>query len=409
MISNLRNRRAILTAGICLGLSGATILHAGEPFAKPTSASATAHAPRWAMPDNLLTTPREHEAPVDIDVFEGLHLRRTGTVVAAGSEPDAPVSVDASVLSRLARADQTGDDTPAALFLAPTEPSPVPSVADLVVQGDAYNATAPAASRRAAEPDLLDARTAYPTPGASQRGAESFAAGFASAFPAASASAVAAAGAEAFAPADRSVTLGSGVRITATGIFPGLATAASLPAPAVVPTNLVTNPGFETTNPSFAGYTVTPSNGNTVYQTTLSAHSGSLAADFSGETPGYYGTLTQNIATTSGTLYTVSFWVEAIYTDSTGGGFKASFGNTTLLNITNTSNFPYTLETYNVQATSSSTALTFGGYNVDGNYELDDLSVTVAVPEPATWAGGALLLGTAALTLRRRSRPQFAA
>lgn len=59
-------------------------------------------------------------------------------------------------------------------------------------------------------------------------------------------------------------------------------------------------------------------------------------------------------------------------------------------------------ETFN-NATLSSLGFTPGTYTY--SWGSDSFTVSsAAVPEPATWAGGALLLGGAALTLRRRAR-----
>ena len=172
--------------------------------------------------------------------------------------------------------------------------------------------------------------------------------------------------------------------------------------PAHAQTNLVANPGFETG--SFSSWTLMPAaSGSNFYVTTIYPHSGNYEATFSSSTQ--YDQFSQSIATTAGSLYDVSFWVGNDGNNS--NGFQAIFGNTTLVNLVNSTIFGY--QEYNflgVPATGNSTTLSFAGYNLPGYYRMDDVSVTVsAAPEPSTWVllglGGAGLVG---LAWRRRSR-----
>jgi hypothetical protein len=87
--------------------------------------------------------------------------------------------------------------------------------------------------------------------------------------------------------------------------------------------------------------------------------------------------LSQVLATTPGTAYTVSF---ELAHDSTNNenDFSAWFGSDELLSLVNAAEFPYTLYTFTATATSSSTTLQFNGREVPAWYDLDDVSVSPA-------------------------------
>lgn len=137
--------------------------------------------------------------------------------------------------------------------------------------------------------------------------------------------------------------------------------------------------------------------------------------------------LTQALATQAGQKYNVSFWLY----DATAGAndFSAYWGGAApgagqvgsqdngqqLLNIVNSASFGWTQFTDQVTAATSSTNLTFYGANPSIFFGLDDVSVTVANPSPASGTpepgGLALLIGLGAAgtgAFSRRNRKQRA-
>jgi hypothetical protein len=196
----------------------------------------------------------------------------------------------------------------------------------------------------------------------------------------------------------------------------------SLAASSQAQTNLVQNPGFESStdsgqggatstpfwsvNPGFGTDFVYLSDGGTT-QNGGSAYSGSWYAEFAATSAAnaQSGTLSQSIATTSGTYYTVSF-----YLANFGGPhdtFLATFGGQTILSLTDAPAFAYRQYTMTVKANSASSALAFTGEQDPASFGLDDVSV-VAGPAPLV-GGGLMSLGTAVSgfllrRLRRRGR-----
>jgi PEP-CTERM motif-containing protein len=171
--------------------------------------------------------------------------------------------------------------------------------------------------------------------------------------------------------------------------------------------NLVKNCGFET-QPDFTDWTTIPAASGSDFGVDNSgnqAHSGDSAAVFAA-LGALDDTITQSLATTLGSQYTVNFWLAHPHTDN-ANDFKALWNAIPLLTRVNATSFAYTEFTFTVLGTGTD-LLTFAGReNSEGAaafYTLDDVSVTPAVPEPATL----LLLGSGLAGLAAWRRRQAA-
>lgn len=162
--------------------------------------------------------------------------------------------------------------------------------------------------------------------------------------------------------------------------------------------NLVVNGGFETGD--FTNWTVTRAPGpRTLNVRSTLPRSGSYDAAF-GAIDDQPDTISQSILTIPGRTYSMQYWLED--GDSLfplHKSFTATFG--TQSQTFGATQDAYVFHSLGFTATSTSTVLSFAGYNYSSYYLLDDVSVFLApVPEPASIA--ALGIGALALVRRRK-------
>ena len=175
-------------------------------------------------------------------------------------------------------------------------------------------------------------------------------------------------------------------------------------APALAGPNLVNNGGFETGD--FPGWTQFGDTNFTGVQGgafgCCAPTEGIYQAAFG---PGdAFGGIIQTIRTRA-SKYHVSFDIA----NDSGEGNYVEFGGVTLL--TNVPNQNYVSYHFLVDV-ARNPVLTFGFYNPPAFYNLDNVSVTAAVPETATWAmliAGFGLVGATQRLLARRREAALAA
>lgn len=169
--------------------------------------------------------------------------------------------------------------------------------------------------------------------------------------------------------------------------------------------NLVLNDSFQTGD--FTDWSLT---GNTTFSSVVS---GGPDGHFAQLGPaGSDGHLTQQIATTAGDTYAVSFVLGTLPTVVIDNDFSATFGGHTLLSLVNVPNQDFTSYSFTVTATGASTDLGFAFRNNISYSDLTgisvvDLSSSIApAPEPSTLvsAGIAGLFGFGYAWRRRRAK-----
>lgn len=175
--------------------------------------------------------------------------------------------------------------------------------------------------------------------------------------------------------------------------------------------NIVLNPGFETG--SFADWTVNTASSNpwevdsdSPFEGTFFASTGCVGAPCISGTADQMATLSQDLATTAATTYTLSFELAA--NEGPPGELQVLWDGSLVLDLGPGGTLgliPYTLETVlNLTASSSSTQLEFVGRQDPGVLALDNVDVEAAgsatAPEPAS----VLLLALAGPVLYYRRR-----
>ena len=160
--------------------------------------------------------------------------------------------------------------------------------------------------------------------------------------------------------------------------------------------NLVTNGSFE--DGTFSGWTQT---GNTGFSG-VECPGAPFAGPGDGNCDAFFGPvgsiggITQNLATTIGQRYFISFDFQP--DGGTPSSFSATFGGTTLISLNNPPASPYQILNFVATATAATTAIAFNFRDDPGFLKLD--SVAVSLPEPGTMA--LLAIGMTGLLLRRR-------
>ncbi len=161
--------------------------------------------------------------------------------------------------------------------------------------------------------------------------------------------------------------------------------------------NIVANCGFETG--SFSGWAVTSAAFNSLILVDQLPASGTYGAVFAAFL-NLDDAISQLVQTVASETYLLEFQLA-----SGGAGqdhFKLSWNGNTLLELRNAPEFDYTSYSFLVTGTGSDT-LRFAGFDVPKYFTLDDVSLTVYTPEPASFA--LFAVGFAGLVARRRQAP----
>lgn len=167
--------------------------------------------------------------------------------------------------------------------------------------------------------------------------------------------------------------------------------------------NLITNGGFETGN--FSGWTQSGNLTNTAISTTV--NTGKFSGSFAPVAT--FGTITQNVTTTAGMLYDLTYWLSN--GSSNANGFNVTANGSALFTLNNSASFGFQKYKQTFTATAASTAISFNFLNTNlaatKVWYLDDVSMVLRagqnnVPVPATLA--LLVVGLAGMGWSRHRK-----
>lgn len=172
---------------------------------------------------------------------------------------------------------------------------------------------------------------------------------------------------------------------------------------ALAAANLISNPSFElgSTDWVFSG-----GGAGTCPSPCTAPHTGDAAA-YKNLFDGGMGTISQTVATTPGTTYTIELWLADNTFES--GTVTASFGS--VLGVVATAadtSTTYRQYTFTATALGPATDFVFAGTVAGGTFFLDDVSVS-PVPEPsqlALWLAGLVALGMRVSRCRTPQSPR---
>ena len=162
-----------------------------------------------------------------------------------------------------------------------------------------------------------------------------------------------------------------------------------------VSANLVTNSDFETGD--FTGWTVTKAASGSAIGVNFGFGPDTTLGAFFGATGHDFDAISQNLATSPGAFYTLTFFYQVLTapSQSPDNHFRALFGGNVVYNNLNAIS-GYGTFTFHVHASGSLTTLEFEGYNPPGLDFLDNVSVTQSAPDAGS---SVLLLGLALVAL----------
>jgi hypothetical protein len=159
--------------------------------------------------------------------------------------------------------------------------------------------------------------------------------------------------------------------------------------------DLLTNGGFEAGDFSGWNASVDPTFSGV---DDVAAHAGSFGAFF-GDI-GTSGSISQSFATVAGATYDIDLWLRS--DGQTPNGLQVLWNGTTVYSVSDFGSLAYAqIAVDPQQAASALSTLELRVGNDNGFLEMDDIRVTAAVPEPATFAlvGAGLLM----VWVRRRA------